>query len=159
VGAHESGLIGDNPNGIPNNLMPYVRLVARGDLPYLNVYGNDYPTKDGTGERDFIHVEDLTEGHLAALKFLLKRCGFNAFNIGAGEAKSVLDLVRVYEKISGNAIAIRQSPRRDGDLPVFYANVDKASKDLHWKAIKSLDDICISDWLWVTNSDFHTNIF
>jgi UDP-glucose 4-epimerase len=148
VGAHDSGLIGEDPSGIPNNLMPYVAKVAAGELPHLNIFGNDYPTKDGTGERDYIHVMDLTEGHLAALKFLDKNDGCHVFNLGTGDAKSVLELVRSFEKVSEKIIPIKIEARRDGDLPAYYAKAGKASQQLGWKASRTLDEMCSSTWRW-----------
>ncbi len=148
VGAHESGLIGESPNGIPNNLMPYLVRVASGQLPHLNVFGNDYQTKDGTGERDFIHVMDLADGHLAAVDFLEKNSGCHTYNLGTGNANSVLEFVRSFEKVSGQAIPIKIAPRRDGDLPAYYATVDKAKRELGWFPVRNLDQMCASTWLW-----------
>jgi len=148
VGAHESGLIGEDPSGIPNNLMPFVAKVAAGDLPYLNVFGNDYATRDGTGERDFIHVMDLVEGHLAALHYLENHQGCHIYNLGTGDAKSVLEFVRAFEAASGQPVAIKIAPRRDGDLPAYYAKANKALRELNWKAKRSLDDMCTSTWYW-----------
>jgi UDP-glucose 4-epimerase len=151
VGAHESGLIGEDPNGIPNNLMPYVAKVAAGEFPHLKVFGDDYPTKDGTGERDFIHVMDLAEGHLAALKFLEKHGGCHTFNLGTGDAKSVMEIVNSFEKASGQSVPVKIAPRRDGDIPAYYANADKALQQLGWKACRSLDEMCTSTWRWQEN--------
>ena len=148
VGAHDSGLIGEDPNGIPNNLMPYVAKVASGELPHLNVFGDDYPTKDGTGERDFIHVMDLAEGHLAALQFLESNTGCHTYNLGTGDAKSVMEFVHSFEKVSGQSVPVKIAPRRDGDLPAYYAKADKALQQLGWKASRSLDEICASTWRW-----------
>jgi len=148
VGAHDSGLIGEDPNGIPNNLMPYVAKVASGELPYLNIFGNDYPTKDGTGERDFIHVMDLAEGHLAALQFLENNLGCHTYNLGTGDAKSVMEFVHAFEKVSGQSVPVKITPRRDGDLPAYYAKADKAFQQLSWKAKRSLDEMCASSWRW-----------
>jgi len=151
VGAHESGLIGEDPSGIPNNLMPYIAKVASGELPHLNIFGNDYPTKDGTGERDFIHVMDLVEGHLSALKFLEVSLGCYVYNLGSGRASSVFELVRSYERASGELIKIEIKSRRAGDLPVFYAKADKAFQELSWKAYRSIDEMCTSTFFWNQN--------
>ncbi len=148
VGAHESGLIGEDPNGIPNNLMPYVAQVAIGKLPYLNIFGNDYETLDGTGERDYIHVVDLAEGHLAALNFLKSCQGCHTFNLGSGESTSVLKLVDSFKKISGVDVPYQFAPRRPGDLPAYYAKPDRAKGQLFWQTQKSLDDMCASTWRW-----------
>lgn len=148
VGAHESGLIGEDPNGVPNNLMPYVAQVAIGKLPYLNIFGNDYQTLDGTGERDYIHVVDLAEGHLAAINFLKTNLGCHIFNLGSGESTSVLKLVNSFKKISGVNVPYKFVQRRSGDLPVYYANANRAKDLLDWKTKKSLDDMCISSWNW-----------
>lgn len=148
VGAHESGLIGEDPNGIPNNLMPYVAQVAIGKLPYLNIFGNDYETSDGTGERDYIHVVDLAEGHLAALNFLKTHSGSHTFNLGSGESTSVLKLVDSFKKMSGVDVPYQFIPRRLGDLPAYYAKPTRAKEQLVWETKKSLDDMCASTWTW-----------
>lgn len=148
VGAHESGLIGEDPNGIPNNLMPYVSKVAAGELPHLNVFGNDYPTKDGTGERDYIHVMDLAEGHLCALHFLENHPGCHTFNLGTGDAISVLEFVSSFKKVSGREVPVKIGLRREGDLSAYYAKADKASQQLGWKANRTLDVMCASSWRW-----------
>ncbi|QWD25380.1 UDP-glucose 4-epimerase GalE [Polynucleobacter paneuropaeus] len=148
VGAHESGLIGEDPNGIPNNLMPYVAKVAHGELPYLNIFGDDYETRDGAGERDYIHVMDLAEGHLAALNYTHANRSFHAFNLGTGTSKSVMDLVDMFEGESGQKILIKISKRRDGDLPIYYAKADAAKKFLKWSARRSLNDVCSDTWRW-----------
>ena len=148
VGAHESGFIGEDPKGVPNNLMPYVAKVSAGELPYLKVFGNDYPTKDGTGERDYLHVMDLAEGHLDSLIFLEKNIGYHVFNLGAGEAKSVLELIFSFERASGKSVQVKTAPRRDGDLPIYYANVDKALKLMNWKVKRNLADICETEFCW-----------
>jgi UDP-glucose 4-epimerase len=148
VGAHDSGLIGENPKGIPNNLMPYLTLVAAGKLPALNIYGNDYSTKDGTCERDYIHVVDLAEGHLAALNFLNDHSGCHIFNLGSGAPVSVLELVTSFEKVSGINLPYQFVERRLGDLPRYYALTIKANNLLNWKAHSDLEEICTSAWLW-----------
>ena len=146
VGAHDSGLIGEDPKGIPNNLMPILNRVASGELPYLEIFGEDYPTKDGTAERDYIHVVDLTEGHLAALAYLKDKAGLNVFNLGTGKPSSVLSFISHYELISGNTIQKKTSGRREGDLPAYYANVNQAKALLMWEAQESLDDMCLTAW-------------
>jgi UDP-glucose 4-epimerase len=148
VGAHESGLIGEDPNGVPNNLMPYVAQVAAGKLPYLNIFGNDYETQDGTGERDYIHVIDLAQGHLAAINFLKNHSGCHIFNLGSGESTSVLRLLDSFRKMSGINVSYQFAPRRQGDLPVYYAKPDRAKEQLAWETQKSLDDMCASTWNW-----------
>lgn len=146
VGAHESGLIGDNPNGIPNNLMPYIAQVATGQRRCLSVFGGDYPTEDGTGVRDYIHVMDLAEGHAAALNFLSETTGWHAINLGTGQGYSVLDMVRAFEKASGCRVPYQIVARRAGDVAACYANPKKASECLHWRAMRSLDEMCASTW-------------
>ena len=148
VGAHQTGLIGENPNGIPNNLMPIVAQVATGRLPLLNIYGDDYETIDGTGMRDYIHVMDLAEGHLAAIEWLKKNQGCHYFNLGSGKSNSVLELVSEFEKASGKVIPRQVVSRREGDLPNYYAQADKAFRLLNWKTSRSLSDMCESTWRW-----------
>ena len=148
VGAHETGLIGEDPNGIPNNLMPIVAQVAKGRLPLLNIYGDDYETIDGTGMRDYIHVMDLADGHLAAIKWLTKNQGCHYFNLGSGKSNSVLELVSTFEKVSGKAIARQVVSRREGDLPNYYAQPTKALNLLNWKTTRDLSDMCESTWHW-----------
>ena len=148
VGAHESGLIGEDPRDIPKNLMPYISRVAVGKLPYLNVYGNDYPTKDGTGVRDYIHVTDLAKGHAAALDFAEKHSGVEIFNLGAGKGISVLEMVNAYSKACGHDIPYKIAPRSDGDIAEFYADASKANVILGWKAEHSVDDMCRDSWNW-----------
>ncbi len=150
VGAHESGLIGEDPKGIPNNLMPYVAKVAHGELPYLNVFGNDYDTPDGTGVRDYIHVMDLAEGHLAALKHIDKY-GVEAINLGTGVGYSVLDMVKAFEKASGKKVPYKIAPRRAGDIAACYASPEKAAKELNWRAKRNLDDMCRDLWNFQTH--------
>ena len=146
VGAHESGLIGEDPNGIPNNLMPYVAQVAAGLRTELNVFGNDYETPDGTGVRDYIHVVDLAEGHVAALGFLQREAGWHAINLGTGVGYSVLDIVKAFEQASGQAVPYRVAARRAGDVAQCYANPLKAATELGWTARRKLSDMCASTW-------------
>lgn len=146
VGAHESGLIGENPNGVPNNLMPYIAQVAAGQRPCLSVFGGDYPTVDGTGVRDYIHVMDLAEGHAAALSFLSETPGWHAINLGTGQGYSVLDMVQAFEKASGCQVPYQIVARRAGDVAACYANPNKASECLNWRATRSLGDMCASTW-------------
>lgn len=153
VGAHESGLIGEDPNGIPNNLMPYLMQVAGGKLPQLNIFGDDYDTRDGTGERDYIHVMDLAEGHLSALSFIQKHAGCEVFNLGTGIPVSVLELVSAYKIASGKNIVTEIVSRRGGDLPIYYANADKARDSLGWQANRTINDICISSFQWQKTLD------
>ena len=148
VGAHPSGLIGEDPQGVPNNLMPFLAKVAIGELPALHIFGTDYPTPDGTGMRDYIHVVDLAEGHLAGLKYLQKESGWNAFNLGTGRASSVLELVGAFERACGKVLPRKLSPRRAGDLASYYANPTKAARDLGWRATRTLDEMCESTWKW-----------
>ena len=150
VGAHPSGLIGENPNGVPNNLMPYITQVAIGKIDVLNIFGNDYPTADGTGMRDYIHVVDLAKGHLKALNKLLTQIttGVEAYNLGMGSSFSVLTLVKSFERASGKSIPYNIVPRREGDIAEFYANTDKAFRLLGWKAELDLDHICQDSWRW-----------
>lgn len=151
VGAHESGLIGEDPNGIPNNLMPYVAKVASGELPHLNIFGDDYETRDGTGERDYIHVMDLADGHMASLNYLQTNAGLEIINLGTGNPISVFDLVSDFEKVSGRKIKRIIVERRSGDLPIYFAKPDKAADILGWKTGRSLDNMCHSVWKWQVN--------
>ncbi len=148
VGAHESGLIGEDPKDIPNNLMPYISRVAVGTLPYLNIFGNDYPTKDGTGVRDYIHVTDLAKGHVAALEFAGKNTGTEIFNLGAGKGISVLEMVDAYKKACGKDIPYKFAPRREGDLPEFYADASKAKEILGWETKFDVSEMCWDSWNW-----------
>lgn len=152
VGAHESGLIGDDPTGIPNNLMPYVAQVATGKLPYLNVFGDDYPTHDGTGVRDYIHVMDLAEGHLSALNFLSTKAGWHAINLGAGRGYSVLEMVKAFELASGKPVPYKISSRRPGDIAACYAKASKAAGQLNWQAHRTLEDMCASGWRYQSSN-------
>lgn len=153
VGAHESGLIGEDPSGPPNNLMPYVAQVAAGLRPGLSVFGNDYPTPDGTGVRDYIHVMDLVEGHQAALDFLATQNGWHAFNLGTGQGHSVLEMVRSFELASGRAVPCNMAGRRPGDVAISYASADKARELLRWQARRSLQEMCASTWRWQQNCE------
>lgn len=148
VGAHPSGLIGEDPDGIPNNLAPLVSQVVAGKLQSLNVYGNNYPTPDGTGVRDYIHVMDLAEGHLAALDYLPQSLGWDAINLGTGNGYSVLDLVREFEFASGVKVPMQVVGRRSGDIASCYASAEKAKSKLGWRAQKSLQDMCASSCKW-----------
>ena len=151
VGAHSSGLIGEDPKGIPNNLIPYIAQVASGKRETLNIWGNDYDTPDGTGVRDYIHVVDLAEGHLAALKYISNDfTGFDAINLGTGKGSSVLDMLHAFERACGQALPYQIQERRPGDLAVSYANADKAKRLLGWQAKKSIDDMCADTWKWQT---------
>ncbi|MCD7728423.1 MAG: UDP-glucose 4-epimerase GalE [Clostridia bacterium] len=153
VGAHASGLIGEDPKGIPNNLMPYVAQVACGRRDHINVFGNDYPTKDGTGVRDYIHVVDLALGHIAAIEGC-KTAGLYIYNLGTGKGYSVLDLIHAFEKACGKTLPYQITPRRAGDVAECYACCDKAYKELGWKAKYDIEDMCASQWKWQsTNPD------
>lgn len=148
VGAHASGLIGEDPNGIPNNLLPYIAQVAVGKLEYLKVFGNDYPTKDGTGVRDYIHVVDLAQGHLKALEKLESKPGVVVYNLGTGRGYSVLDMVGAFSEASGKNIPYRISGRRPGDIAECYADPSKAYAELGWKASRGIGDMCADAWRW-----------
>lgn len=149
IGAHPSGLIGENPNGIPNNLMPYIMRVAQGALPYLNVFGNDYPTRDGTGVRDYIHVCDLAVGHGKALDALFAQQGASIYNLGTGHGSSVLEVVKTFEQESGVPVPYQFAPRRAGDLPEYYADAAKAQQELGWQARYTLADMCRDSWNFI----------
>lgn len=150
VGAHESGLIGEEPNGIPNNLMPYVMKVASGKLETLSIFGNDYPTPDGTGIRDYIHVVDLAKGHVKALEKIKE--GLNYYNLGSGKGISVLELVNTFEKINNVKVNYKIVGRREGDLAEYYADATKAWNELNWKTEKTLEDICKDSWNYEKNN-------
>lgn len=149
VGAHESGLIGEEPNGIPNNLMPYVMKVASGKLETLSIFGNDYPTVDGTGVRDYIHVVDLAKGHVKALQNAPD--GLNVYNLGSGKGVSVLELVTTFEKVNNIKVNYKIVDRRPGDLPEYFADSTKALKELNWKTEKTIEDICRDSWNYEKN--------
>lgn len=153
VGADKSGLIGEEPKGIPNNLMPYIVRVAAGILPELSVFGNDYPTHDGTGVRDYIHVVDLAKGHIKALEKLEKeRQGLFIYNLGTGTGYSVLDMVKAFEKVTGKKVPYKIAPRREGDIAVCYADPTKAKKELGWVAEKTLEDMCQDSWNYIVRN-------
>ena len=152
VGAHPSGLIGENPSGIPNNLMPYVTQVAVGARPFLNVYGDDYPTPDGTGVRDYIHVQDLAQGHVAALRYLQSTGKSFTANLGTGKGYSVLELVQAFEEASGKPIPYKVAPRRAGDIAQCYADPTLAHQLLGWQATRTLKDMCTDAWRWQSNN-------
>ena len=152
VGAHESGLIGEDPRDIPNNLMPYIARVSVGTLPYLNVFGNDYPTHDGTGVRDYIHVADLADGHMAALAYAASHSGTEVFNLGTGTGYSVLDMVHAFSRACGREIPYRIAPRRSGDIAACCADVTKAREVLGWSARLGIDDMCRSAWNWQSHN-------
>lgn len=146
IGAHSSGLIGENPNGIPNNLFPYIGKVAVGALPYLNIWGNDYDTVDGTGVRDYIHVVDLAQGHLAALKYAEKNKGALTVNLGSGKGTSVLELFHAFEKVCGKKLEYKIGPRRAGDIASSYAATAKAKEILNWETRLTVEDMCRDGW-------------
>ncbi len=148
IGAHSSGLIGEDPRGIPNNLMPYISQVAVGRREMLSVYGNDYDTHDGTGVRDYIHVVDLARGHVAAIEYMVKNRGESVFNLGTGTGYSVLDMVKAFEKASGVTIPYQIVDRRPGDIGTVYASPDKSAQLLGWKAQYTLEDMCRDTWAW-----------
>ena len=155
IGAHESGLIGEKPDGIPNNLMPYITQTAAGIRHHLSVFGNDYDTPDGTGVRDYIHVADLAKGHLAAYKYIASGSedagGCLVFNLGTGKGSSVLDIIKAFEEATGVSVPYEITARRPGDIAVSYADVSKAERILGWKAEHSLEDMCASSWNWQKN--------
>ncbi|MGD6816616.1 UDP-glucose 4-epimerase GalE [Metabacillus sp. 113a] len=148
IGADKSGLIGEDPKGSPNNLMPYITQVATGKLPELKIFGNDYPTSDGTGVRDYIHVVDLAKGHIKALEKLKSATGVEAYNLGTGKGYSVLEMVTAFEKASGQKIPYSITSRRQGDIAECFADPSKAEKELGWKAEKNLDEMCLDSWRW-----------
>jgi len=151
IGAHESGLIGEIPKGIPNNLMPYISQVAIGKLQQLSIFGNDYSTRDGTGVRDYIHVVDLAKGHVATIDYVLKNKGFEVINLGTGMGYSVLEMVKTFSKVNNINIPYKFVEKRSGDLAEVYSNADKALKKLGWKANKTLEDMCKDTWKWQQN--------
>mgnify|MGYP003417437157 FL=1 len=152
VGAHPSGLIGEDPQGIPNNLMPYVAQVAVGQRPHLNVFGKDYDTPDGTGVRDYIHVCDLAEGHVAALRYLFDHQQSLTVNLGTGQGYSVLDLAQAYGRASGRDIPVEFAPRRAGDVAACYADPRRAFDTMGWKATRGLDEMCVDSWRWQSHN-------
>lgn len=152
VGAHESGRIGEDPNGTPNNLMPFVTQVASGKLPMLQVFGTDYPTRDGTCIRDYIHVVDLARGHVKAMEYAMGHTGAEAINLGTGNGYSVLEILRTFQEVNGIQVPHKLVGRRPGDVPECYADPQKALKLLGWKAEKSLEDMCRDAWRWQKNN-------
>lgn len=152
IGAHESGLIGENPNGIPNNLMPYITQVAVGRRAELGVFGNDYDTPDGTGVRDYIHVVDLARGHVCALKAIQRKCGLAVYNLGTGHGYSVLDIVNSFQRVNGVRVPYVIKPRRPGDIATCYSNPEKAFRELGWKADYGIEEMCRDSWNWQKNN-------
>jgi len=154
IGAHPSGKIGEDPNGIPNNLMPYVSQVAIGSRDFLTIFGDDYETPDGTGVRDYLHVCDLADGHLAVMKYMQEKqqTGIHTFNLGTGKGYSVLDMVKAMEKASGNEVKYKIGPRRSGDCAYCYADANLAKKEMGWEAKRDLDEMCRDLWAWQTNN-------
>jgi len=152
IGAHPSGLIGEDPQGIPNNLMPFISQVAVGKREKLRVFGNDYPTHDGTGVRDYIHVVDLARGHVAAIEYMQSHKGEAVFNLGTGMGCSVLDMVKTFERINGVSVPYEIAPRRTGDLASYYASPDKSAEILGWRAQYGLEDMCRDAWNWQKNN-------
>ena len=148
IGAHKSGLIGENPNGVPNNLMPYITQVAVGKLKQLGVFGNDYDTPDGTGVRDYIHVVDLAVGHVKALKKIQEKAGLCIYNLGTGVGYSVLDIVKNFEAATGIKIPYEIKPRRAGDIATCYSDASKAERELGWKAQYGIKEMCEDSWRW-----------
>ena len=148
IGAHDSGAIGEDPQDIPNNLFPYITQVAVGKQAHLNVWGNDWPTRDGTGVRDYLHVMDLAAGHVAALGFAKSSAGFSAFNLGTGQGTSVLELVSAFERASGKPIPTVMAQRRDGDIAECYADPSLAKRELGWQASRSIEEACADGWRW-----------
>ena len=148
IGAHESGLIGEDPKGVPNNLVPYIAEVAVGRLEKVHIFGNDYPTPDGTGVRDYIHVVDLAKGHVAVLKKLEENCGLFICNLGTGKGFSVFDVLHAYEKACGKTLPYVIEPRRPGDIAECYADTTKALKEMGWKAQMGIEEMCASSWKW-----------
>jgi len=152
VGAHESGRIGEDPSGIPNNLMPYISQTAVGRRKELSVFGDDYDTPDGTGVRDYLHVVDLAKGHVAAIEYLLAHPGTSVFNLGTGNGTSVLEMVHAFERACGAPIPYRIAERRAGDLARLYANPEKSERELHWRAERTIDDMCRDSWNWQSHN-------
>ena len=152
IGAHPSGLIGEDPRGVPNNLMPYISQTAIGRLKCLSVFGDDYDTPDGTGVRDYIHVMDLARGHVAAIAYMAEHPGESIFNLGTGKGYSVLEMVHAFETANHVHVPYRIAPRRAGDLPTVYACPDKSARILGWHAEYSLEDMCRDSWRWQTHN-------
>ena len=154
IGAHQSGLLGEDPSGIPNNIMPFISKVALGSLPELTVFGNDYDTPDGTCIRDYIHVVDLALGHICAVNKALSENGLYTYNLGTGTGYSVLELINTFERVTGQKVKYKIGPRREGDLPICYANTDKASKELKWQTKYGLEKMCEDTWRWQKQNPF-----
>ena len=152
IGAHKSGLIGEDPNGIPNNLMPYITQVALGKLEKLGIFGNDYDTPDGTGVRDYIHVVDLAKGHVATLKATEGKTGVHVWNLGTGQGYSVLEVVHAFEKANNLTLPYEFLPRREGDVAQCYSSAEKARRELGWVAEMGLEDMCRDSWNWQKNN-------
>ncbi|MBA6044717.1 UDP-glucose 4-epimerase GalE [Pseudomonas sp. PA-7-1E] len=152
VGAHPSGLIGENPNGTPNNLLPYISKVVTGKLPYLSIYGNDYPTCDGTGVRDYIHVADLANGHISALRYIAEKTGLHAWNLGTGVGYSVLQVIAAFEKVSGVEVPQKICERRPGDIAECWSDPSKALRELGWRAELDLEDMMRDTWRWLQSN-------
>lgn len=152
VGAHPSGLIGENPNGTPNNLLPYISKVVTGKLPYLSIYGNDYPTCDGTGVRDYIHVADLANGHISALRYIAEKTGLHAWNLGTGVGYSVLQVIAAFEKVSGVEVPQKICERRPGDIAECWSDPSKAFRELGWRAELDLEDMMRDTWRWLQSN-------
>ena len=153
IGAHESGMIGEDCGGIPANIMPYLTKVAIGELPHINVFGNDYRTKDGTGVRDYIHVVDLAKGHVKAIEKLLgEKIGLDYYNLGTGQGYSVMELIESFSKACGKDIPYKIGPRREGDIDMSYADSSKAERDLGWRAEFDIDRMCQDSWRWQKNN-------
>ena len=148
IGAHKSGMIGEDPKGIPNNLMPYIAQVAVGRRDSLAIFGNDYPTEDGTGVRDYIHVMDLADGHVVAMEKLANKPGVHIYNLGAGVGNSVLDVVNAFSKACGKPVNYHFAPRREGDLPAYWADASKADRELNWRVTRTLDEMAQDTWHW-----------
>lgn len=152
IGAHESGRLGEDPKGIPNNLMPYITKVAIGELNELQIYGHDYETVDGTGVRDYIHVVDLARGHLKALEKVMTNAGVEAYNLGTGHGFSVLEMVTTFERVTGMRIPYKIATRRPGDIGICYSDPTKAARELGWVADKGIDEMCLDAWRWQSNN-------
>lgn len=153
IGAHESAILGENPNGAPSNLLPYIALVATEKLDHLSVFGGDYDTADGTGVRDYVHIMDLARGHIKALEYVLANRGVEAINLGTGNGTSVLEVIAAFEKASGKKVEYKICPRREGDVATSFADVAKAKKILGWEATKDINDMCMDLWKFVTKAD------
>ena len=156
IGNHSSGLLGENPNGIPNNLMPYIMKVSTGELPELNIFGNDYDTDDGTCLRDYIHVVDLALGHLKAIEKLARepKLGLKIYNLGTGNGYSVLEIVKAFEKASGKPVPYKIQPRRPGDIAECWADPSLALKELGWKAERGIEEMCEDAWRWQSQNPY-----